>query len=166
MKKIKKFSDFVNEGLHSVTKEDINSLIKRVKKNKGIDVKWLGKQDEFFVFTIDGVEYTSLSKREAYDKIKSKYNETGSVSESLPEYRDWADLNNPIDANRKKLKVGDEVKMETGSFYMAYENPLRIDNRWKIVSFNQGSSAGVEALIQNKKSRTQRSEAVRYLEKI
>jgi hypothetical protein len=83
MKKTKKFSEFVTEGLHSVTKEDINSLIKRIKKNKGIDVKWLGKQeDQYFHYIINDTDYRSLTKKEAYDTIKNKYNDNSLIDEN------------------------------------------------------------------------------------
>lgn len=81
-----------------------------------------------------------------------------SINEYLPEYKDWGDINNPIDMNKKPLKVGDYVKMDDLSPFRG-----KIENKWKILSFNKGTSAGVEAKIENVKTKGLRSEAVRYL---
>jgi hypothetical protein len=83
------------------------------------------------------------------------------VNDALSEYEDWDDINNPIDEEKKKLKKGDSVAMVDFSAWGGRD----IDNKWEIKKFSRGSSAGVEASIENKDG-AKRSEPCRYLRKL
>ena len=88
--------------------------------------------------------------------------EIKSIKEVLSEYEEWADINNPIDYNKNPLKIGNYVKMDDLSPFGG--RLKQEENKWKIKSFNTGTSAGVEAIIVNKfNPKMKRSEATRFL---
>lgn len=99
-------------------------------------------------------------KMEKTNKRIPKFTEF--LNEALPEYKEWADLKNPIDLNKKPLKTGDFVKMDDLS---PWKGKLKV-NKWEIKSFNKGTSAGIEALIVNTEDGQKRSEATCYLLKL
>ena len=98
-------------------------------------------------------------------KIKFKcFEEFQNIHEVLPEYKDWADIKQPIDSDKNPLSVGDKVQLDDLSTLPKLANK---HNEWVILAFDTGTSAGVEANIQNiYHVANNRSEAVRYVTKL
>lgn len=72
---MKTLTQYVNEGLHEVTKSDITNLVKRIGKYPEISVSYKGKnEDGKFVFVMNGETCECDTKKEAYDTMKEMAN--------------------------------------------------------------------------------------------
>lgn len=155
-RRIETIDEFINE---KSTSELPKHWIENELKEQEMKLKNAEKAQAKWKKTLNFGKYLELRKnivelcQEAYNEIKNT-----NLDEVLDAYKDWADLKKPIDMHKKKLEVGDTVEMDDLS---PFRKPIK--NEWKIISFNQGTSAGVEAIIQNIKTKDKRSEATRYL---